>query len=180
MAGTTNATNGGGPPRLERPDASVSNAPAAGAATTRPITATAHRLRHFSESTWAAFADLASSGSGATAMVHRDRSGSSAVEHLAAAEHALRRAARSIHKPQLAPEPADGRPPMALNAPQPLLQLTWLCRAADDLAATLEQAAALLGDSDDETALLEVTTDSIGEAERHVAQAERDVPKTTA
>lgn len=180
MAGTSNAANGGELPRFESPEASVGKAPAAGAATTRPLAATAHRLRHFSDSTWAAFADLASSGSGVTAMEHRDSRGSSAVEHLAAAEHALRRAARSVDKPQAVPEPADGGPPTMLNALLPLIQLTRLCRAADDLAATLEKTAALLGGSDNEAALLEVTTDSIGEAERHVAQAERDMAKTTA
>lgn len=80
-------------------------------------------------------------------------------------------------------------PPVLAPEPLPLLQLTWLCRAADDLATALEQAVPDQPTDADEgpgngaaaevgpATLLEIAADSIREAEDHLGRAKAMVAK---
>lgn len=161
----------------------------------------AHRLLHLSRSTWESFAELASTDQGAMALQALDDTGWSGIRHLASAQRSLADAAQAArHLEADTPADADaagddataattlhqGSPPAASagsssdEAPAALLEVTWICRAAEDLAALLEQAARHAASADDEAthdALMTLAADSITEAERHVALARAQAAK---
>ncbi len=72
-----------------------------------------------------------------------------------------------------APSPAGSDSALAPGGPPaPLVQVTWICRAADDLAAVLEHAVHPgTSTAADEDSLVELAAGSIVEAEHHVARA---------
>jgi len=156
------ASNGEGAMSLDHVDDTGWNGTRHLAAAQRSLAHAADAARHLESDT-----SERAGGHGERAGGHDERAGGHGER---AGGHGER--ATAAARPPAPTSPTDD--PVTGDEPQPLLEVTWICRAAEDLATVLEQAAGTGAPTDagsDEDVLMTLAVDSIADAEHHVAVA---------